>query len=337
MGTWVNVAEVWRGDFLECVHRGRIVVCDSTGDVIAAWGNEEDVILPRSSVKMLQALPLVESGAAARFGLQTEHLALACASHQGAMIHTDLVSDWLGDLGLAEPDLLCGPQFPREKQARIKVVLSGKRQDKRHNNCSGKHSGFLCVGKHLGAGANYLEMSHPVQKSVLEAFEEMTGETSPGHGIDGCSAPNHASTLKGLATAMARMADPSNLGETRRAAAEKIVVAMKSHPELVAGEGRACTELMRSMPGATVVKTGAEGVYTAILPERGLGVAVKIEDGATRGAECAMTAMLVRLGVADPTHPLVINRLQPVQKNYAHQEVGQIRPADEFFEGGAAL
>ncbi len=337
MGSWVNAAEVWRGEFLECVHRGRAVVCNSLGEVVASFGDVDATILPRSSVKMLQALPLIESGAADRFKLQSEHLAVACASHQGAAIHTDLVSRWLQDLGFGEQDLLCGPQFPREKQARIEVVLSGRKQGKRHNNCSGKHSGFLCLSKHFGADAEYLDMSHPVQKAVLQAFEEMTGETSPGYGIDGCSAPNHACSLKGLATAMARMAAPSKLGKTRQHAAEVLTTAMKRHPELVAGEGRACTELMHAMAGATVVKTGAEGVFTAILPELGLGVAVKIEDGATRGAECAMAALLVRLGVADENHPLVEKRLQPVQTNYGGLTVGQIRPAQELFENGSKL
>ena len=334
MESWVNVAEVWRGDFLECVHRGRAVVCDSRGEVLAAWGDVDAVILPRSSVKMLQALPLVESGAAERFGLRSEHFALACGSHQGAAIHTDLVSSWLEDLALGESDLLCGAQFPREKQARIEVVMSGRQQDKRHNNCSGKHCGFLSLSKHLGGDADYVDVSHPVQKTVLQAFEDMTGETSPGHGIDGCSAPNYACSLKGIATAMARMANPSAFGETRHAAAVALVNAMKKHPELVAGNGRACTELMRAMPGRTVVKFGAEGVYTAILPERGLGVAVKIEDGATRAAECAIAAMLVRLSAADAAHPLVKNRLQPTIQTLAGAKVGEIRPAKEFYDSG---
>ncbi len=337
MGSWVNAAEVWRSEFLECVHRGRAVVCNQRGDVLASYGNITDSLLPRSSVKMLQALPLIESGAAEHSRLTANHLALTCASHQGAAIHTDLVLHWLQGMELCEDDLLCGPQFPREKQARIEVVLSGNRQGKRHNNCSGKHSGFLCLGKHIGAGSDYLEMSSPIQKMILEAFEEMTGEVSPGYGIDGCSAPNHACSLKGLATAMARMADPSGLGSVRREAANTLIHAMKSHPELVAGEGRACTDLMRAMPGPTVVKTGAEGVFTAILPDRGLGVAVKIEDGATRGAECAMAAMLVRLGVADAQHPLVQNRLNPTLKNYAGLTVGRIQPAQELFENGAAI
>jgi len=337
MDGWVNVAEVWRGDFLECTHRGRAVVCDSRGEVIAAWGDIDAVTLPRSSCKMIQALPLIESGAAEHFKLTSEHLALSCASHQAAAIHTDLVTRWLADLGLGEPDLRCGPQFPRDAEARDALMKSGCAHDKRHNNCSGKHTGFLCLNKHLGGGAEYVHPEHPVQKAILAAFEEMTGETSPGHVIDGCSAPNYATSLKGLATAMARMADPSKLGAMRQNAARELIGAMKLHSDLVAGEGRACTELMRAMSGRTVVKTGAEGVFVAVLPERGLGVALKIQDGATRAAENMIAAILSRLGVADAAHPLVQKRLNPTLKNFADLTVGYIRPADDFFEGGKRI
>lgn len=337
MGDWVNVAEVWRGDILESVHQGRAVVCDSRGDVVAAWGDVDAVTYPRSSCKMLQALPLMESGAAARFNLTPEQLALACASHEGAHMHTDRVVKWLGDLELGERDLRCGPQFPRAKEEQEELIRFGQKHDRTHNNCSGKHSGFLTLNKHLGGDAEYVEPDHPVQQAILTAFEEMTGETSPGYGIDGCSAPNHACTLRGLATAMARMADPSKLGEIRGQAAQDLVAAMKAHPDLVAGQGRACTELMEAMEGRTVVKTGAEGVFIAILPERGLGVALKIQDGATRAAETAIAALLVRLGVADPNHPSVIKRLCPKQYNFAGLETGRIAPASALYAGGAAI
>ena len=337
MNSWVNVAEVWRGDFLECVHRGRAVVCDARGAVVAEWGDSSAVTLPRSSSKMLQALPLIESGAAAKFGLSTQQLALSCASHQGAHIHTDRVDVWLAELGLGESDLRCGPQEPSGKFERDELICAGKAFDRTHNNCSGKHSGFLTLNKHLGGGSEYVEIDHPVQKAVLAAFEEMTGETTAGYGIDGCSAPNFGASLRGLATAMARMADPSALGAVRSAAATELVAAMKAHPDLVAGEGRACTELMNAMDGRTVIKTGAEGVFIAILPERGLGVALKVEDGATRASECAMAALLVRLGVADANHPSVAKRLRPKQYNFAGLEVGHIAPAQDLFADGALI
>ena len=337
MGSCVNLVEVWRGAFLECIHRGRVVVCDFRGDVLAEWGDSSAVILPRSSSKMLQALPLIESGAAARFGLGFEQLALSCASHQGAHIHTDRVDAWLGVLGLSENDLCCGPQEPSALLERNELVRGGKRFDRTHNNCSGKHTGFLTLNKHLGGGPDYVEPDHHVQRAVLAAFEEMSGETAAGYGIDGCSAPNFACSLRGLATAMARMANPDGLGVVRKGAANDLVAAMKAHPDLVAGQGRACTELMNAMDGSTVIKTGAEGVFIAILPERGLGVALKIEDGATRASECAIATMLVRLGVADFNHPAVQKRLRPKLYNFAGLQVGRIAPTENFYARGALI
>jgi len=158
---------------------------------------------------MLQALPLLESGAAASVGLGSEHLALACASHNGASIHTDRVTAWLAHLGLGEDDLRCGPQRPNDRDARKQMGDAAPCQI--HNNCSGKHAGFLTLSQHLSGEAEYISPDHPVQLAVRTAFEEMVGETSPGFGIDGCSAPNFACTLHGLAFAMAQMARPAGL------------------------------------------------------------------------------------------------------------------------------
>lgn len=307
------LARLIRGDLEEGAHRGHAVVVDSTGGVVAAWGNPAHLIYPRSSCKMLQALPLIESGAAGVYGLGSEQLALACASHNGAAIHTDRVKAWLGGLGLGDDDLRCGVQRPADRDARAALGTSPPAQ--MHNNCSGKHAGFLTLGQHLGGGAEYIDPSHPVQRQVKDTFEEMVGEASPGFGIDGCSAPNFACTLQGLATAMARMSQPQGLGPSRRQAAEKLVGAMMQHPDLVAGEGRACTELMRAAPGRLAVKTGAEGVFTMILPDHALGVAIKIEDGATRASEAAAAALLVGLGVLDRDDPTIQRRANAPQLN----------------------
>ncbi len=331
------LVEIWRGEFLESIHNGHAVVCDAAGNIVAAWGDPEQVILPRSSSKMLQALPLVESGAAAAAGLTSEQLALSCASHQGAAIHTERVAKWLGDLGLSDDDLRCGPQPPNDAPARHALRDHGESPCQMHNNCSGKHTGFLTLNRHLHAHAEYIEVDHPVQKAVKDAFEEMTGMETFGYGIDGCSAPNFATTVAGLARAMARMADPSGLGSVREAAARSLVAAMREHPLLVAGEGRACSELMAAMDGKVAVKTGAEGVFVAILPEQGLGVALKIEDGATRASESAMAAILVRLGVLSPDHPLAIKRLRPAILNRRDIDTGSVRPAKAFFAGGVPL
>ncbi len=315
-------AEIWRGPFLESVHSGHAVICDGTGQIVDAWGNPEAVILPRSSSKMIQALPLITSGAADKAGLTTEQLALSCASHQGAAIHTDRVAVWLETLGLNDDDFRCGPQEPSDTPAREALIRAHETPCQIHNNCSGKHSGFLTLNQHLGGGADYVDPDHPIQRACLEAFETVTQETSPGYGIDGCSAPNYASTLHGMARAMAHFANAAE-----GSAEARLHQAMRLHPELVAGEGRACTELMRAMDGKVALKTGAEGFFIAILPEQKLGIALKAACGTTRAAECAIAALLVRLGVLDANDPATLKRLNAPIKNWRGIETGVLKPA----------
>ncbi len=335
MSDAVPLVDVWRGDMVESRHRGHAVIADARGGVRAAWGDPAAVIYPRSSCKMLQALPLLESGAGA--GLPSERLALACASHNGAAIHVERVLRWLGDIGYEEDDLRCGPQLPDDAPERRRLRDAHLPACQIHNNCSGKHAGFLMLRRHLGAGSEYVEIDHPVQQAVRAAFEEMTGETSPVWGVDGCSAPNFACTLTGLATAMARMADPSGLGRARGDAARALVAAMAEHPLLVAGEGRACTELMTAIGNGVAVKTGAEAVFVAILPGQGLGVALKIEDGATRASECAIATLLIRLGAINPAHPAAVRRMSPILPNRRGFPAARIAPAPAFWSGGAPL
>lgn len=320
------MVEVTRGGRVESVHRGHAVVCDAQGQVTWSLGDPAAIIYPRSSCKMIQALPLIESGAADAAGLGSEELALACASHQGAQIHSERITAWLDAQGLRDDDYRCGAETPRDARARDALIRAYGAPKQIHNNCSGKHAGFLTLARHLGAGPDYVAPDHPVQLAIREAFEETTGEPSPGYGIDGCSAPNFATSMTGLARSMARFAAAKPTGPARDRAMVRLREAMVAHPELVAGEGRACTELMRAMDGVAI-KTGAEGVFVAILPEQKLGVAVKITDGTTRASECAIAAILVRLGVLDPTHPATVARMTPTLKNRRGQEVGTIRPA----------
>ena len=331
MSDAVAMAEVWRGAFLESVHRGHAVICDSKGDILAAWGDADALILPRSSSKMIQALPLVESGAADSMGLQSRHLALACASHQAAAIHVEPVTKWLKALGLEDSDLRCGPQAPRDPDMLHRLIREGRQPQRVHNNCSGKHCGFLTLSRHLGSGPEYVERDHPVQIRVAEAFQHVTGMESPGHAVDGCSAPNHATRLRGLARAMAYFAaaDPDS-GNGRQRAAARLVRAMIRHPELVGGEGRACTALMRAAGGRAAVKIGAEGVYAAIIPEQKIGIALKIEDGAKRAAEVAMAALLKHVGILAPEHPVLDSWMRQRLTNFAGLETGWMHPAAGF-------
>lgn len=326
----VPLTEIWRGPFLECVHSGHAVVCDDTGQIVEAWGDPGAVFMPRSSAKMIQALPLIESGAAKAFGLTDTQLALACASHNGAAIHTDPVRAWLGDLGLEDDDFRCGPQMPKDRAAFNHLIRVDDKPCQFHNNCSGKHAGFLTLSKHLGGGSEYTDPDHPVQQAGFEAFENTTRETSPGFGIDGCSAPNYACTMHGMARAMAFFAAAQDGANLRQTAAVRLWQAMVTHPELVAGDRRACTELMRATTEPVALKTGAEGYFSAIIPHRKLGVAVKVTDGAVRGANCAIAAILVRLGVLDADHPATRRFMNAPILNRRGIETGVIKPADSL-------
>lgn len=321
------LAELWRNGILESVHYGHAVICDGTGQITEAWGDPETIIFPRSSAKMIQALPLMESGAADAAHLGTEQLALACASHQGQSQHTDRVTKWLDTIGLAESDLRCGVQPPSDAETRHQLRDTGQHACQLHNNCSGKHAGFLTLNRHLGGHSEYIDPTHPVQTACRDAFEDVTQMESPGYGIDGCSAPNFATSVHGLAKAMASFATAHQRSDTRSKAQARLRDAMIKHPELVAGTGRACTELMSAVTSPVAIKTGAEAVFVAMLPDQGLGIALKVMDGGTRGSECAIAALLARLGVLDPSHPLAQTRLNKIQKNWRGIDAAVIQPA----------
>jgi L-asparaginase II len=323
----VPLTEIWRGPRPESVHLGHAVICDASGGIKAAWGNPSEIVLARSSAKMIQALPLIASGAADAHALTSEHLALACASHDGTPAHAERVRQWLVALGLTDANLRCGAHDPLERAADIALIRSEMPPCQRHNQCSGKHAGFLTLNRHLGGVPEYVDPDHPVQQAVRESFEAVTGEAAAFHAIDGCYAPNYACSLQGMARAMAWFAAASETGPVSERAAVRLWQAMVAHPDLVAGEGRACTELMRACSEPVALKTGAEGFFVAILPRRGLGVALKVIDGAARGANCAIASILVRLGVLDADHPAARRFRNATIRNYRDIETGMVKPA----------
>ncbi|MDA9208293.1 asparaginase [Octadecabacter sp.] len=324
MGTSVNLVELWRGGRMESTHAGHAVVMDSTGQIVQSWGDPDHVTFPRSSAKILQAVPMVESGVADKMGLTQAQLALSCASHSGAAIHTDPVQSWIHDLGFDDEAFVCGPQWPADLPARNGLVKTDATPCRYHNNCSGKHCGFLTMVKANGWEKEYTEIDHPLQVVIKEAFEELTEETSAGWGIDGCSAPNHAVSIRGMARAMATIAAADD-STTRGASLVRLREATMAFPELVANEDRACTHLMRAGKGRVSVKTGAEGYFIAIIPEKKMGVALKIMDGTTRASECAMAAILCQLGILDANDPLVSQYANPTLKNFAGLVTGDMR------------
>ncbi len=323
------LVEVTRGGAVESRHRGAFAVVDAAGAVVLAAGRIYAPVFPRSAVKPLQALPLVESGAAAAFGLGRREVALACASHRGEPAHVEAVRDWLGCAGLDGDALECGAHPPMSADAAAALARLGEPPTALHNNCSGKHAGFLCTAVHLGEDPRgYIQPGHPVQRRVTAALTEMTGtdlQDAPC-GCDGCGIPAFAMPLGAIARGMARMADPAGLGPERGRAAAAILDAMAAEPFFVGGTGSFVTECMAVAGDSVRVKVGAEGVYAAALPRLGYGLALKIEDGAFRAADVAMASVLRRLGCFGTAQEHALARfLQPTVHNVAGRPVGTMR------------
>lgn len=331
------LVELTRGKIVESLHRGSVAVSDVRGNLKHELGNVDRPVYPRSAFKSLQALALVETGAAAEFKVSDEELALACASHSGEAVHTDRVRNWLQRIECSDGDLACGPHAPFHEPTAHQMIREGSAPCRVHNNCSGKHTGFLTLARHMDVSVKgYEAPQHPVQVLVRQAIADICGvepEAMP-IGIDGCAAPNYAIPLRNLAKGMARLGAPSKLDPDRARAATRLVSAWKAHPLLVSGTGRACADLIEASTGRTVVKTGAEAVFMAVIPEQGLGVALKIDDGSTRAAETAMAQVLTMLGVVDPENPRIAKHLNPPIRNWRGDAVGERRPA--FLEGWSA-
>jgi len=328
------LVEVTRGDVVESRHRGAAAVVDAAGATVAAWGDVARAVYPRSAVKPLQAMALVESGAAAAHGVGDEELALACASHNGEPAHVAVAGAWLARLGLGPDDLECGAHSPLCAEAAAALIRAGEAPSPLHNNCSGKHAGMLTLALHMGVPTRgYVRPDHPVQVCIREMLGAMTGvdHGAVPCGVDGCSVPTYAAPLAAIAGAMARFAKPDGLPDARAKAARQLARAMMAHPFMVAGSGRFCTAVIAAGRGGVLVKTGAEGVFAAALPARGLGLAVKIDDGAGRAAEVATAALLRYLGALDDAAwaelaPLAAPRII----NRAGRETGVIRAAADW-------
>jgi len=320
--------EVMRGQLVESRHRGAVAVCDADGKAALAIGDVTAPVFPRSAVKALQALPLIEQGAAERFGLGDEELALACASHSGEAAHVAGVERMLAKAGLLPSDLRCGVHWPIAQAAAAAVARSGA-PSALHNNCSGKHAGFLCVARAIGVEpADYWRPEHPVQRAVRGVIEDFTGASLAETccAIDGCSVPTWAVPLRNLAHGFAKFGTGRGVSAERARAATRLRQACAAAPWFVAGTGRFCTEVMQLFGQRVFVKTGAEGVYCAALPQQGLGIAVKCDDGSSRAAQTIMAAAIALFLPLDASERAGLQRfVAPVQRNWNGLEVGQIR------------
>lgn len=316
------VAEVTRGGIVESRHRGAYAVVEQTGHVAAAEGGIAAAVYPRSGVKAFQCLPVIESGAADCFGFTDEEIALCCASHNGEAAHQRVARSMLAKAGNAEALYECGAHWPYHEDTRMALIRHGEICLAVHNNCSGKHAGMLALARQLGADPHgYARPDHPVQRLIartMGALCDVDLDAQPS-GIDGCSVPTWAVPLRNLALGFARFARPDF------AAARRIIEAVRAHPFMVGGTGDFDTLIMEAVP-RLFIKTGAEGVYCACIPHAGLGIALKIDDGASRAAEVAIASVLAGLDVwtAEEKATLEGFRLHDLV-NWRRFEVGEVR------------
>ena len=336
------LVEALRGPAVESRHRGALVVMDGDGRTLLALGDVARPVFPRSAVKLLQALPLVADGAADALGLGDEALAIACASHGGEPAHVATARAMLAACGLDESALECGAHWPSFEGAHRALAREADAPGALHNNCSGKHAGFVCLGCLMAEGTagvgrggaagwlrGYVTPGHPVMRRVNAALATATGADlrDAPVGTDGCSIPTIALPLTDWARAFARVAAGTGLPPDEARAARRLRQAIARAPFMVAGSGRFDTRVMERLGERVCCKVGAEGVYCAALPERGLGVALKVDDGATaRAAEVVMAAVieaLVRLD--EPERDFMAGLSAPVMRNWNGIEVGRLQ------------
>jgi L-asparaginase II len=328
------LVEATRGAIVESRHRGAAAVVDAAGRVAFAVGDIDAPVFPRSAVKALQALPLVETGAADRLGLSAAEIALACASHGGEPAHVATARAMLAKAGRTPGCLECGAHWPLDAEAGRGLAAAGDRPGPLHNNCSGKHAGFICLACASGEDpAGYVRPGHPTMRRVTAALADLTGSRldDATRATDGCSIPTYAVPLRALALAFARFATGAGLAAERAAAAARIRAAVAEHPFMVGGTGRFDTVLMQACGARVFAKGGAEGVHCAALPELGLGIAVKCDDGAGRAADLVVASLAARL-LGPGVVPETLQR--PVLHNWNGVPVGALRPGEALAGAG---
>ena len=328
------LVEVTRGKIVESQHRGVIVVVEPSGKVLKHVGDYDLITSTRSTIKPIQAIPFVTTGAADHFNTSERELAVVCASHEGEPIHTETVGGMLARAGLDESALRCGPQVPYNIETAKQLEARGEQASQLHNNCSGKHAGMLMTAVFRGLSLDdYLSLEHPIQKEIIAQLSRFADldEDRLTHAIDGCSAPTFAVPLRSLAQAFARLVGTSD------EVARRITSAMIDHPEMVGGtKGRFDTDLLRAAHGKLICKIGAEASYAiGVLPcdryPQGLGIALKIEDGSYRGLGPAVVETLIQLEVLDPAEAKQLESYhQPKIDNRRGLIVGEIHSVFEI-------
>lgn len=322
------IVEVTRGDFVESQHQVIVSVIDDRGVAVGHYGNPEMATMPRSAIKFLQAIPFVETEAFDFFKLDEKHLAMACASHEGEKQHILLIHEWMTKLGIVESNFCCGGHWPSHVPTAHEMIRKGLQPTPIINNCSGKHMGILTTILHKKEKlADYGHFDHPAMARIRKVMTEMTklDHDKLPWGVDGCGIPTSACTLQGMATGMAAMISQRQSLE-RRKACERILNAVKRHSFFIGGSEDFSSRIISGSEGKAIVKTGAEGVFCAVLPEKGIGFALKAIDGGTRAAEVACAYLLKELGALTETQYSTLAMFtKPSVKNWKGEKVGEIR------------
>lgn len=329
---------VKRGNHIESKHAGSIAVVDSAGNLLYGLGDISRMTFTRSALKPVQAIPVIQSGAADRFLMNDKEIAICCGSHNGEEQHTHVVDSMLFRIGLREENLQCGAHPPYSQERYVEMVKKSIEPSPIHNNCSGKHTGMLALAMHLESDiASYHRMEHPVQRKVLETLCELAdlSEDQVIAGIDGCGVPNFGVPLHKLALVFAKLANPAAVQPySLKQAIRRITQAMNHYPEMVSGTNEFCTEMMRTVKGKVIAKGGAEGVYCLGLLEKGIGIAIKVEDGNWRSAYPAAIEVLRQLGELTPQEEEELRAFQkPVINNRRGEVVGSVEPVFRLKEG----
>ncbi|MBM3633360.1 MAG: asparaginase [Alphaproteobacteria bacterium] len=320
------LVQIIRGDMIESFFRGAYVIMDSAGQIIDSVGDIDRPIYPRSALKPIQAIGLLECGAGEAYKLSLPEIALSCASHNGEERHIHIVNEWLERLGFDCNILECGIHASMNQETMLAFVRAGNKLTPAHNACSGKHTGFVTQALHMKVPvAGYTHLDHPVQQHTNRMIEEMIGisVTEAPKGIDGCQVPVIGMPLKNLAHGMAKMSNPIGLRPALSKSIQRIVTAIQTHPDLIAGTGRFCSAITLGTEGKILAKMGADGVFSVILPEKGWGIALKIDDGNLVAAEVAILGILTKHNLVAP-HSTWDRWAHPTIKTWNKQIVGEI-------------
>ncbi|WP_415061912.1 asparaginase [Bdellovibrio sp.] len=324
------VVEVLRGPVVESLHQVMAVVVNEIGNVTHFWGNPQFLTLPRSAIKMLQALPLIESGAADKYGLEDKHIALACASHRGEKDHLQALQQWAEKVQIKESSYICGPHLPLDETSSHEMIRRGQSPTVFCNNCAGKHSALITTCLHLGEDpAGYEKYEHNAQKRLRKILTETmrVDHSKVAAGIDGCGIPTYAVPLQAMATGMSTFINPKET-PARKAACERILRAVKAFPFYVSGSDNFTTAVIEKSQGRAIVKGGAEGVFCGVLPEKRVAFAIKASDGAGRAAQVAAASLLLQLGgLNEAEFKALAKYTMPSVTNWRGDVVGQMRIA----------